>query len=102
MEPVAGSASSWPTPVQFALLVLAVGAFVFAVASSLKAWRLSYGHPAFDALGFRKWVMGTAVIAYMPAPAIVYVKRYFLGFVIFMLALLGLGLTIAFNPAAAP
>lgn len=102
MEIDAGGATAWASPVRLLLLAIAIGAFVFAVMSSLKAWRLSYGHAAFDALGVRKWLIGTAVIAYMPPVAIPYVKRYFAGFMVFMLALITLGATIAFDPSAAP
>jgi hypothetical protein len=81
---------------------VAVIAFVYALVASLKAWSLSYGHPDFDALGVKKWFMGAAVMAYMPPAAMPYLKRYFAGFVVFILALLGLALYAITGAAALP
>jgi hypothetical protein len=94
-----GAQSLWANPVVLLFGAVAVIAFVYAVASSLKAWSLSYGHPAFDALGIKKWFMGVAVIAYMPPAALPYLKRYFAGFIVFMLALLALAVYAVVNAA---
>ena len=97
-----GAQSMWANPVAVLLAGVAVIAFVYAVVSSLKAWSLSYGNPAFDALGLKKWFMGTLVIAYMPPAAIPYVKRYFAGFAVFALALIALAVYAATSGAPLP
>lgn len=89
-------------PLQIALVMLALFAFAFAVWSALRAWGMSLGSPGFNQLGWKKWVMGTAVIAYMPASAMPHVKAYFGGFAVFILAIVGLAATVAFNPSAVP
>jgi hypothetical protein len=84
------------------LVVVAAAAFVFAVFSALKAWSLSYGHPAFDALGWKKWIMGTLVIGYMPPVAIPFVKRYFMGFGVFILAIVGVAVYVVLTGGTMP
>ena len=97
-----GSQSMWANPVVVVLAGVAVIAFVYAVVSSLKAWSLSYGNPAFDALGMKKWFMGALVIPHMPPAAIPYIKRYFAGFIVFALALIGLAVYAATSGPAMP
>lgn len=89
-------------PVPTLLVVVAVAAFAFAVFSALKAWSLSFGHPAFDALGWKKWIMGTLVIRYMPATAMPYIKRYFLGAGVFILAIVSVALYVALTGGTMP
>ena len=102
MEIDTGAPSLLASPIPLLLIAVAAIAFVYGLVSSLKAWRLSYGHPQFDALGFRKWVMGAAVIAYMPPAAIPYIKQYFAGLAVFILAFAGLALYAAFGGNAQP
>ena len=97
-----GAQSMGANTVVMLLAGVAVIAFVYALVASLKAWSLSYGHPDFDALGVKKWFMGAAVMAYMPPAAMPYLKRYFAGFVVFILALLGLALYAITGAAALP
>ena len=97
-----GAQSMGANTVVILLAGVAVIAFVYDIVASLKAWSLSYGHPDFDALGVKKWFMGAAVMAYMPPAAMPYLKRYFAGFVVFILALLGLALYAITGAAALP
>ena len=97
-----GAQSMGANPVVILLVAVAVIAFVYALVASLKALSLSYGNPAFDALGIKKWFMGVAVIPYMPPAAIPFVQRYFAGFVVFMLALIALAVYVATGAASLP
>jgi hypothetical protein len=84
-------ASSWlaDNPLVPALLVVALGAFAFALVSLAMAWRKSAAHPPFQALGFRKWVIGNAVFQHMPPEANRYLKRWLSSLIVFILALVG-------------
>ncbi len=84
--------SPWSEPLPIVLVATAMIGFVIAAVSAIRAWVISFGYPAFNALGWRKWFLGTAAIAYMPPAAIVHVKRYFAGFAIFLLSIVGLGI----------
>jgi len=97
-----GAQSMGANPVVILLVAVAAIAFVYALVASLKAWSLSYGNPAFDALGLKKWFMGTLVIAYMPPAAIPFVWRYFAGFAVFALALIALAVYAATGAASLP
>jgi len=79
-----------PHPVAIVLGLCAAGAFVFALIQILGAFRAANADPAFRALGLRKWVMGVFVFAHMPDSALPYVKRYFVGFGLFMASILGI------------
>jgi hypothetical protein len=98
----AGTPTLLDHPVQLALILVALAALLFTIFSFAQAWSMSRGHPDFDRLGIKKWVMGSAVVGYMPPAAMTYVKRYFIGFAAFILSIVGLGLSIAFSPSAAP
>jgi hypothetical protein len=84
------------------LIAVAAIAFLYALVASLKAWSLSYGNPAFDALGLKKWFMGVLVIPYMPAAAIPFIRRYFAGAAVFALALIALAVYAAAGAASLP
>jgi hypothetical protein len=64
-------------PLALVLLAGAIAAFVFGIVSMIRAWRMSWNHPPFAALGFKRWLMGYAALPYMPEAAMVHVKRHF-------------------------
>jgi hypothetical protein len=64
-------------PLALLLFAAAVAAFVFGIVSMIRAWRISWAHPPFAALGFKRWMMGYAALPYMPEAAMVHVKRHF-------------------------
>ena len=86
---VAGS-SILSTPLLIGLYAVAVGASVVSLSQWIQALRASRNHPSFQALGFRRWIMGVAVLKYMPQAASVHIKRYFVAFTVFMLSVLGI------------
>lgn len=80
----------WMHPAVFVLVALMVAAFCTAVYSAFRAFFLSRDYQPYRDLGLKRWMMGTLVIRYMPADAIVYVKRYVAAFAVFILSLAGL------------
>ncbi len=95
-------APAMPNALIFGLVAIAIGALLFALYSAIRAWSLSFGHPAFDNLGMRKWFMGIAVVPYMPLPARAYITQYLVGFAVFIVAIVGFALTIAFSVTSEP
>jgi len=70
-NPLAGN------PLALVLFAAAIAAFVFGIVSMIRAWRISSNHPPFAALGFKRWMMGYAVLPHMPEAATVHMKRHF-------------------------
>ncbi len=80
----------WAHPAVLALAFVAAAAFLLALVAWLQALRIAGTHEPFRQLGLRKWVMGMAVLPYMPDAAMPYVKRYMLGFGVFFAAILSI------------
>ena len=80
----------YANPVTLALFVLAIAAFIFGVVSIIRAWRIAGRHPAFAALGRKRWLMGYAALPYMPQAAMVHVKRHFFSTVAMAVCLLAM------------
>jgi hypothetical protein len=88
---IGGSGGSiWSNPLVLALFAIGIGAFVFGLLSMARAWQLASRHRPFMDLGVRRWMMGYAVLPYMPEESMVYVRRHFISVITTVASLLAL------------
>lgn len=68
--------------------MIAVGAWLVAAWSIIRAWSLSERHPPYRALGLRRFVVWTGTSRSMPAEALPHLKRLYLAFAVFFASLI--------------
>ncbi|MDP3547773.1 MAG: hypothetical protein Q8S29_16505 [Phreatobacter sp.] len=71
-----------------ALALVAFGAWLVAAWSMIRAWIISERHPPYRALGFRRFVNWMGAIRFMPDEAMPHLKRLYLAFAVFFMALI--------------
>ena len=98
---MAGS-SIWSTPLLIGLFAVAVVAFAVSFSQWIQALRASQNHPPFQALGFRRWIMGVAVLKCMPRAASIHNKRYFVAFSVSLVSVPGIAAVARMNIAQRP
>lgn len=70
------------------VFVIAAGAWLVAAWSALRAWLISERHPPYRALGLSRFVNWIGAIRHMPAEAMPHLRRFYLAFAVFFMALI--------------
>ncbi len=68
--------------------LLAFGAWLVAAWSIFRAWTLAERHPPYRALGLKRFVNWMGAIQFMPDEAMPHLKRLYLAFAVFFMALI--------------
>ena len=70
------------------IALAAVGAWLVAAWSAFQAWLVSERHPPYRALGLKRFVNWMGAIQFMPDEAMPHLRRLYLAFAVFFMALI--------------